>query len=235
MRVARAVLGMINVAPGPIQKTTLMKEAASLLDVPVSVLEEELARMPKDKTRPPRQAPERGFASVRPAPGTKGNARMDGTPRPAAGLNAVAVTERLLCEHAVHVADFPEIGELVRKYLPLDMIQDPICRATVQLALEAQQGQVSIEEIAADADSEDLPISEFVLKLHQQETKVPGEEFKREDAVRDLILQLWRTKLTAERNLLNEDARERRAQITYDLNSLRNWKDGHPIIEFELE
>jgi DNA primase len=235
MRVARAVLGMINVAPSPVQKTTLMKEAATLLDIPVPALEEELSRMPKDRTRPRRTAQEQSSQSSRPASGTNAGARMDATPRPAARLNTVTVAERLLCEHAVHVADFPEIGDLVRKYLPLDMIQDPMCRATVQLALEAQQGQIPIEEIAADADSEELPVSEFVLNLHRQETKVPGEEFKREDAVRDLVLQLWRNKLTAERNLLNEDARERRAQLTYDLNSLRNWRDGRPIIEFELE
>ena len=230
MRVARAVLATIKLTPSPVQRTTLMKEASTLLDMPPDVLEEELNRLPKDRSAPRRTAPEQRTSSIHSS--SSSHAR---TPqKSAARINTVRNAERLLCEHAVHVADFPRIGDLLRKYLPLDMISDPMCRATVQLSLEAQAGKMPIEELADEANSEGMPVSEFVMNMQREATKVPGEEFGREDAVKDLILQLWRTKLFAEREGLKEDDRARRAQLTYDLNSLRTWEDGMPIIEFEL-
>ena len=64
--------------------------------------------------------------------------------------------------------------------------------------------------------------------------RVDVTEFRRADAVQELILSIWRRRLTAERDALGSDNPERRVQITYDLKSLRTWREGAAIIEIEM-
>ena len=64
-------------------------------------------------------------------------------------------------------------------------------------------------------------------------SKVRGTESSREGAVKELILYLWRKRVTRERAELSEPDRERRVQLTYDLTALEAWESGAPIIEIE--
>ncbi|MBN1557929.1 MAG: DNA primase, partial [Lentisphaerae bacterium] len=100
MRVARAVLGTISRTPNAVQRAALVQEAASLLNIPVSALQDDL-RTAMRRSRG--TAPARGGAA-------------DGTAR----RSARPLEEVELCEHLARVDDLPEIGVIVSQYLPLE-------------------------------------------------------------------------------------------------------------------
>lgn len=51
-RIGRAVLELVKKCPGAVMRAGLMQEAATLLKIPVSALEEDLAKLETEKTRP---------------------------------------------------------------------------------------------------------------------------------------------------------------------------------------
>ena len=60
------------------------------------------------------------------------------------------------------------------------------------------------------------------------------------DAVRDLARFLWRRKLQRRRDVMDSSddsrtTRADRAQLTQDINALRNWEEGSLVIEDHLE
>ena len=83
----------------------------------------------------------------------------------------------------------------------------------------------------------------FAVSVQEAPSKIRGTEWTHTDAVRDIVLMLWRRKLKRERGelertLSDAPSRELRArcnQITLDLDSLKKWDDGKAIIELEIE
>lgn len=70
-RTGRAVLELVKKCPGAVMRAGLMQEAATLLKIPVSALEEDLAKLETEKTRPMvRQEPPKP-KQVRPVPVTQ--------------------------------------------------------------------------------------------------------------------------------------------------------------------
>ena len=231
LRITREVLTTIQQTQHAVLQARLREEAAHGLGVPQAALEEDYRRLPAPRESRQQQraaAPQRqqvqpsGSLSTgrRPASSSRGSTQMQ--------------EERLLCEHLVHVADFPVMAELVDKYLPMEMLQDEMCRATAQACIQAWRDGVLVEEIAADADAATPGIAALLADLQKAPPKVGGREFHREDAVREFILALWRRRFLVERQGLGEGRAERRVQLTYDLKSLRNWSEGHAIIEIEM-
>ena len=45
---------------------------------------------------------------------------------------------------------------------------------------------------------------------------------------------MWRRRLEAEREALGDRDPERRAQLTNDLQALKRWASGRPIVELEM-
>jgi len=73
--------------------------------------------------------------------------------------------------------------------------------------------------------------------------KIKGIESSREQAIKDLILYIWRRELEKERATLEKmpesratpEDLHRRTQLTYDLNkALRAWETGAEVIEIEM-
>ena len=66
--------------------------------------------------------------------------------------------------------------------------------------------------------------------------------YKRENAVKDLILYIWRRKFKQERFELEQQMKtkpdkkieERLRQFTFDLKALEKWETGAAVIEIEL-
>ena len=70
-RTGRAVLELVKKCPGAVMRAGLMQEASTLLKIPVSALEEDLAKLETEKTRPMvRQEPPKP-KQVRPVPVTQ--------------------------------------------------------------------------------------------------------------------------------------------------------------------
>ena len=78
-------------------------------------------------------------------------------------------------------------------------------------------------------------LQSFAAQVEMAPAKIIGREFSRVEAVKALILKLWSKKLRKERDALGATDAQRRAQLTCDLQSLKNWDDGAAVIELELE
>ena len=70
-RTGRAVLELVKKCPGAVMRAGLMQEAATLLKIPVSALEEDLAKLETEKTRPMVRQESPKPKQVRPVPVTQ--------------------------------------------------------------------------------------------------------------------------------------------------------------------
>jgi len=228
MRITRVVLETIAHSPNAVQRAKLVQEAGQLLNLPPSALLDDLKRLMARQSRRDQWSKDRRQTT---------DDRGDVVPgQPGAKVPTEHPKEEVaLCEAAVRVADFPEIGSLIGQYLPLDMISDPVCRLIVESSLKAAQKGAAIEEVLRDREEFSGELQRFASQVFMAPTKVQGRETSHADAVKDIICFIWKRKFLEERNQLGPDDSERRAQLTYDLNALKNWEDGSAIIEIAME
>jgi len=223
MRIAKAVLHTISHSPNAVQRAKLVQEAGQRLNLPITALQDDLRYMLRQKTR-----------SYRPTEVSAEKTEPPGREPPA--------EELALCEHMVHVIDHPELGTLIEKYLPPDMLTDESCREVVKASIESAESGRDIQDILRVVDDASGDLEKFAVRVRETPIKIVGNETTREDAVKDLILCVWRKSLEQERAGLEKkkdkkpggEEEERCRQITYDLKALRKWEDGSPIIEIEM-
>jgi hypothetical protein len=145
-----------------------------------------------------------------------------------------------LCEHLAHVVDHPEIGALIREYLPLSLIQDRGCRLLAEAALRAAETGDNLLGALRDHDDPGGELMRFAASVLAAPAKTPGTEFSREDAVKSFILSLWRRKFENDRAALQQapvtsETAARSSQITSHLHHLKRWEDGAAVIKVERE
>lgn len=220
MRVAKSVLQTITHSPNAVQRAALVQEAASLLNLPPSALQDDLRFL----LRREQQRAEYGSHKAELSPKQRPREEVE------------------LCEHLVHVGDVPELATLIATYLPPDRLTDPCCRAVAEATVQAQAEGRDIQEILRDRREDPEGLQAFVAQIEMAPLKVLSEDLSRADAVRSLILRLWCRRFEEERadidketgNKPDGDALARRRQLTHDLNALRNWEDGSVIIELAM-
>ena len=213
MRIARDVLSVVRKSPNAVQRARMIQEAAESLRLPIAALEKELAFLER-----------RGSFEGRSLE-TQATEHASNAPRMA--------EERMLCEHLFLAKGAAAVLETVRKYLPLDLLGDDASRTLVSVALEAGK----------DGDPQDLlrdrdptgELQRLAAETAMAPQKISGREFSGEDVLQDIVLRLWRRRLRAERDALGDTDRERRAQLTYDLDALKRWDTGVAVIELMLE
>ncbi len=215
MRASKSMLETVACSSDAVQRETLLREAAEVLNLPVPALRENLRRFMAKQQRGNRPEEEN----------SDGQAQNIVRPR----------DEVELCEHAVHAADRPEIVALIEQRLPWDALSDSACKSVLEAVVAAAREQRPVQETLFARSDASGEFQRFFSGLLASPPKVVGAESSQLDAVRDLILCLWRNKLKRERQALSgADAAERQAQITYDLYHLKNWDDGQDIIDFEI-
>ena len=115
------------------------------------------------------------------------------------------------------------------------------CRDVVVAIIEASGKGEDITESIRDKDGSDGEMQAFLAGLIMGPSKAGLGDSSSVDAVRDIILHIWRREFKDERKKLDvkpdatADDKERRRQITYDLKSLQLWETAEPIIEIEIE
>jgi DNA primase len=266
-RIANAVLQSISHSTNAVQKARLLQEAAKLLNLPEKALEEDLLKIEEEqkraeerRARMPQNQPAQTNQTDSIPPGyyeeepptedldphdlydgefsKQDSMQGGGAPQPA--IPQISDEEQLLCEHVVHIVDYPELAELIREYLPLEMVSSPMCRQLISFALDAAKNNNDlVEELLAEGDSAAV-VLEYAEKLISTPVKVTGREYSPAEAVQDIILSMWRSRLGAERrrimakgNMRTPDEAARRSQITVDLKHMRRWESGHDIIVIE--
>lgn len=215
MRGAASILETVACSPDAVHREKLLQEVSGLLNIRGVILEDLLRKIASRQRRGDRAedgaAPATEQAIVRPR------------------------DEVELCEHAVHAADRPEIVALIEQRLPWDAVSDSVCKSVLEAVVSAAREQRPVQETLFARSDASGEFQRFFSGLLARPPKVVGPESSHLDAVRDLILRLWRNKLKRERQALSgANVAERQAQITYDLYHLKTWADGKDIIEFEL-
>jgi len=229
MRVARAILQTIMHSPDSVQRAKLVQQAAEMLRLPATALQDELRKLQRRKSRY-RQAAE----DEPPPDAIEEESAPDAAPPPR--------EEEQLCEHVVHMTDHPEIEELVTRYLPMELLH-PVCRALVEAAIEAKQTGKDVHEILRARSDTDDRVHRFAAAVESAPEKTRGDEISRSDAVKDLILYIWRRVFKEKRRELerrmsegeaDNQVRLRSAQLRSDMKQLDRWETGRDIIEIEI-
>jgi len=221
MRIAKAVLQTIGRSPSAVQQSRLIEEAAALLKLPVSALRDDLRQTVR---RSSYNAPSKPDDSL-----TKAS-----EPYPP--------DEVAFCEHLIQARQFPTLMTLVGKYLPPEILSNDVCRAMVKTALKSARTKREIQDIVRDEDGQSDELQAFAARLEVMPDKITSNESSLENALKDMILRIWRNKLRRERaeleklndGKLSRKDEERHSQITHELKALNKWEDGSMIIEIRL-
>lgn len=223
MRISKAVLQTVALSPNAVLRAKLLQEAASRLGIPEAALMDDLRVQ---------QSREGARAAAPVEPETRGD-----------GVQAVAPSEEIeLCEHLARHAESPEVAELVLHYLPFDLLEHAACRRIAQACMEAVREGTHLHGVLEAAGDVDAGLLRLAAAVQSAPPKAISRDVGRGDAVRDLVLRLWRRHLRARRAALeaelkrNPSAETRAAshQITLDLAALKTWEHGAPVIEIEM-
>lgn len=265
-RIAKAVLHSICHSSNAVQKARLLQEASKLLNIPEKALEEDLEGIAEEEKRTAERQTKLARRKVESSDvGNYSNQVMSAqlyeeepppslyntdefepdynTPSLKRSQPRISLEEQALCEHVVHVVDYPELAQIIKEYLPLSMIQNDTCRKLISYALDAlEQNNDLLEELLAEGDDA-AEVLAYAEKLISAPVKVTGtRDYSPNDAVQDLILNLWRSKLERERreirakgNAITPEESDRRRQIVLDLQHLKRWEKGSEVIAIERE
>ena len=222
-RVSRGVLDMLAACPSAVLRTRLLQEAAALVHLPYSAMEDDLektrealsrraahaasyhkdsapaasqpAAAASDDDRPPT---EDGFA---PEDADRDEALTLDEPAPEPPSKA----ERQLCELVIQHETDAVVLDLVERYLPLDVIIHRLARDIVSAVLETRRnGTDKLAELRAALDDSSLKLFDSVIiaegKMLSAREATPAE------AAQDLIKRLWVQRFKSERGNLNAES-----------------------------
>jgi DNA primase len=219
VRAAKAVLDTIRHSPNAVQRAKMIQEAATRLAVPATALQDDLRALLNVRSR--RRAPEESG--------------------PPSGSSPKPPPEEIsLCEHLCHIGDHPELADLVEKYLPMAMLSSSQCRRFVETALRSRHEGRALGEALQEVVDPAGDFQRFRAAIEFAPSKIRDEDMSHEDAVRDLIMYLWKKELRRRRDTMAsaEDSVADRAgqvQLTQDMKAMRNWNDASLIIEDHIE
>jgi DNA primase len=222
MRISDAVLTTISRSPNAVQRSMMLQEAAEHLEIPVSSLEEDLQKKIRRNQRYKRND----------APIYSSGSTEESNNTAQTKSEIIYFEDRTLCEHLVDANK--DILEVIEKYLPLTMLCSQLCINMADACLQAAGDQDKLQEIIRETSHDNPEFSEFAASIQMAPPKMVGKEFAAIDAVKGLILAIWRREMKKKRAALKPDQAELRSHITYDLKSLNNWEQGTIIIEREI-
>ncbi len=214
--VTRGLADLINAARDHLQRERMVQHAAQRLVVDPAVLHRVF--------RPP---------DARHAP----VARRSGGDEKSGDTVQRPAEEWALVEH---LAAAPELADLVRKHLPLQRMRDADCRRALEMILAAaQSGTTDILGYCAQHDTEAGDMQKLLAAAMMAPSRMLGREFDHQDAVKDLILKIWRENLRRRLRTLmrggrkDDDSQFRMecVQLRTDIKRLDRWESGVAIID----
>ena len=217
MRVARAVLETIGRAPTAVQREHMLQRAARRLNLSEEALRQDLNRV----LGAARRMEERTAA------------RAEGPAPVAHPPEEIMLLESLITH--------PESAELVRDYLPLDMVSDAACRSILE-AMTNWTGDTPLD-LMSELIDEDEECKRLAAQVQSMPPKTQGNEITPDMAVKDLILSIRRKAMERERAAL-EAQRDKATgadherldaqckQLTLDIKMLRSgWDHALPLLD----
>ncbi len=234
-RAATQVLETLADCPSAVLRSNLLQEAAALLHLPSSALEQDLERLLRRRAeRPARQAATPSPALRTPPPPTPAAAAH------AAGAPFISAASFGLCELLLHHGEDKDALAVVRDWLPLDLVPEEPARAIIAAALAAAETGEDRIGMLADDDAPDTRA--LVSCVARSDSRVlPARDVVPREAAEDLVARLWADHLRAERDALsNDDADEaqRRLLLTATIRRLLHpapWQERSALLSAEIE
>ena len=255
-RISAALLETVGKCGNAVHRARMLQEAAALLRLPESALEEELGRVLETNAKraerdAAREAAREADAAQRqaaeevdavlvpqeemPLPGDPEAPDLEfvGAEPPSPALIAPDPAEIALCELLMQTLDDEEFGSFVATYAPEYLFTHPYCR-TVAHAVYLQR-ETEGQSLADVQSTDDAELTRFVERLATApERVVPSAELTTRMVAQDLVLNLWRRRLRAERDAMPSDgaaeSTRRRQRLTLDLRLLSKWETGEAVI-----
>jgi len=211
-RVARGVLDILAGCASAVQRAHLLEEAARLLHLPLSALEDDLQKHIEARNRTAAyiaSARDREPATDVQETGSRHTARDTRPSDDAAATDeatpAVAPpsrTEYLLCEFLVEHERDEEVLRLVSRLLPLDILRHPFSRALVDAVLRQwRDGGDCLAALARDIKPDWRPLMDPLIA--NQQKMLSAREATPLEAAQDLIRRVWVQRFTDARGSLD--------------------------------
>ena len=255
-RISAALLETVGKCGNAVHRARMLQEAAALLHLPESALEEELGRVLETNARRAerdavREAARAAQESQRqaaeevdsvlvpqeemPLPGDPEapDLEFEGAEAPPPSLIAPDPAEIALCELLMQTLEDEELEAFVATYAPEDLFTHPYCRAVAHAVyLQKESEGQSLADVQTTGDAE---LTRFVERLATApERVVQSDELTTRTVAQDLVLALWRRRLRAERDAIPADgaaeSTRRRQRLTLDLRLLAKWETGEPVV-----
>jgi len=226
-RVSRGVLDMLAPCPSAVLRARLLQEAAPLLHLPLSAMEDDLEKLRDELSRkaahaaayharnenapqPPPSRPRTTPPSAaeptadgdRPMPDGASPDEvpypLDAAPRP----RPLPRAEKYLCELVVQHEQEAAVLDAVETFLPFDLLSHPLARDIVSAVLETRRtGSDKLATLRAALD--DPTRDQFDAVIVAEGKMMSAREATPIDAARDLITRLWTQNLKSERGRLD--------------------------------
>jgi len=248
-RLAESVIETLVGCPGAVMRAHLLQEASGLLGLPLSALEEDLAKVKtaleqkKAYVRTAHETVETAVSSddVPPLSDPHEYDDLDPDPMPHEPLEPVlrksagrsdSVCEAL-AELLLHHPRNQTLREMINTYLPPDIVPHPFTRRLVEFLLseESRTGAVV-------PPSGDNPVFAAYLDklLTREERMQPAGEITPEEAAQDFIRQIWVSSLEIRRDQLKgaTDATEvkLRMELTVFIKTIQtsSWENARKLL-----
>ena len=255
-RISAALLETVGKCGNAVHRARMLQEAAALLHLPESALEEELGRVletnakraerdaVREAARAAQESQRQAAEEVEsvlvpqeemPLPGDPEapDLEFEGAEAPPPSLIAPDPAEIALCELLMQTLDDEELEAFVATYAPEHLFTHPYCRAVAHAVyLQKESEGQSLADVQTTGDAE---LTRFVERLATApERVVQSDELTTRTVAQDLVLALWRRRLRAERDAIPADgaaeSTRRRQRLTLDLRLLAKWETGEPVV-----
>ena len=206
-RIGRAVLELVKKCPGAVMRAGLMQEAATLLKIPVSALEEDLAKLETEKPKPMQRR--EGTASARPQTAPSGRPQeddpyMDAVPvlpegeliddTPFEEISAPASnpppeSEMALMEFLYGLGPDVQIADMLDAYAPEGLFQHAVTTAFVKAYVRETRGETdAVVNLKNSLSSDDALVMEDVFF---SQNRAALSELEPADNLRKALSRFW--------------------------------------------
>ena len=233
-RTGRAVLELVKKCPGAVMRAGLMQEAATLLKIPVSALEEDLAKLETEKPKPMQRR--EGTASARPQTASPGRPQeddpymdtvpilpedelMDDTPFEevsAPANNQPPESEMALMEFLYGLGPDAQIADMLAAYAPEGLFRHVVTTAFVKAYVSETRGETdAVINLKNSLSSEDALVMEDVFF---SQNRAALSELEPADNLRKALSRFWFDAVCRKLNTLpregNDELMRRRSRLS---------------------
>ena len=185
-RAGRAVLELVRRCPGAVMRAGLMQEAATMLNIPVSALEEDYARLSEGK---PKFTPSVRKDAVPPSIEDERRTVIPSEDAAAPENNPPPDSEMALMEFLYGLGDDAQIADMLESYAPDVLFVHHITGAFVRAYVrEARGGVDAIANLKNDIPEAELDVLE---KIYLSQNRAAYSELEPAENLRKALGRLW--------------------------------------------